>query len=92
MDEVAIPRYIDAQQQFFMWEMDEAAVAISLFGMGIIIGSMLSGIVALVVVNHFLRRFKNESLDGALLHIAYWNGLFGLNKGFQDSFEREFYA
>ena len=92
MDEINIPRYIDDQQQFFFWELDEAAVAITLFGVGIVAESIFFSFIMIVLISMQLRRFKNNTLPGTLLHIAFWNGLTGLNREYPDAFERELHA
>lgn len=92
MEEVSIPRYIDDQQQFFFWEMDEAAVAITIFGIGIAVGAVIWSIIVLYFVSKQLGSFKNNTLPGALLHMAYWGGITGLNSAHKDAFVKDFYA
>jgi type IV conjugative transfer system protein TraL len=38
-----IPKALDAQERFLWWEMDQAVIAIMLISMGVIAGSMLTG-------------------------------------------------
>ena len=33
MNEIDIPRYVDAQHQFFFWELDEVVIIVSIIGM-----------------------------------------------------------
>ena len=40
-----IPKALDAQERFLWWEMDQAVIAIMLISMGVIAGSMLTGMV-----------------------------------------------
>lgn len=92
MNEIMIPRYIDSQPQFFMWELDEFCVAVGLFGTGIVTDSMWIMIVLIIVVSGGLKKFKNDNLEGALLHIAFWSGVTTMNKENLDAFETELIA
>ncbi|HID45131.1 MAG TPA: hypothetical protein EYP34_05195 [Chromatiaceae bacterium] len=33
MNEIDIPRYVDAQHQFFFWELDEVVIIVSIIAM-----------------------------------------------------------
>lgn len=93
MNEVDIPRYVDAQPQLFFWELDEAIVFISCMAAGIWFGGWitpLSMIGGFFCVKAF-KRFKNGALDGVLLHICYRAGLTGLNKKYTDAMKRDYF-
>ena len=92
MNEVEIPRYIDSQPQFFMWELDEFCVAIGLFGTGIATETMWPMIVLIILISGVLKKFKKENLEGALLHIAFWSGITAMNKENLDAYESELIA
>lgn len=92
MDEIVIPRYIDSQPQFFMWELDEFCVAVGLFGTGIITETMWTMILLIILVSGALKKFKRDNLEGALLHIAFWSGVTAINKENLDAYDRELIA
>lgn len=92
MKEVDIPRYIDSQPQFFMWELDEFCVAVGLFAAGIIAETMWTMIFLIIVISGALKKFKKDNLEGALLHIAYWSGVTAMNPENLDAFETELIA
>ncbi len=93
MKEVDIPRYVDNQPQIFFWELDEAIIFIGCLAGGIAIGgwatvlAMFGGYFAVKL----FRRFKSGALEGVLLHICYWAGVFGLNKHYQDSSKKDYF-
>ncbi|MDR9837053.1 MULTISPECIES: type IV conjugative transfer system protein TraL [Herbaspirillum] len=93
MNEVEIPRYVDSQIQLFFWEFDEAIVFAACLGLGIVLSgyyTLLGLILGYYGVKRF-RRFKNGELDGILLHLCYWAGLFSINKHYEDSAVRDFF-
>lgn len=92
MREIDIPRYIDAQPQFFWWELDEFAVAVGLIGVGILSETLTMMFVVIFVVSAWMRRFKNNNLDGAIVHIAYKAGLIPLNRAYKDGMAVEFFS
>jgi conjugal transfer pilus assembly protein TraL len=92
MREVDIPRYIDAQPQFFWWELDEFALAIGLMGVGMLTETLSIMFVVIVVVSAWMKRFKSNNLDGAIVHIAYKAGLLPLNHAYRDGLAVEFFA
>lgn len=92
MNDVHIPRYIDSQPQFFLWELDEFCVAVGLFGIGIISETMWTMILMIILISGWLKKYKNENLEGALLHIAFWAGITALNQENLNAFETELIA
>lgn len=90
MNEVSIPRYIDAQPQLFFWELDEALVFFGCMGVGVAIGGLY--LVLMMVAGYFavgqFKRFKNGQMDGILQHLAYWSGFMQLNKIYKNGLSR----
>ena len=93
MNEIEIPRYVDAQPQLFFWELDEAIVYVACMAAGISVGGVytIASMVAGWFVVKAFRRFKNGALDGILLHLCYSWGLMALNKRYQDGMKRDYY-
>lgn len=91
MEQIAIPRYIDAQQQLLIYEFDEAIIFFGCMGVGIMIGGW--GLVLAMFVGHLIvkrfQRFKNGAMEGVLQHLVYWNGFMPLNKRYQDGLNQE---
>ncbi len=87
---VEIPHYIDSNIQMIWWEVDEVAPFLTCLGAGIVLemGSMMMLVGA--VCSYFYMRHKRVSLDGTLEHMAYWIGLWPLNKKFTQGMDREF--
>ena len=92
MREIDVPRYIDSQPQFFWWELDEFALAIGLMGVGMLTETLTIMFFVIVVVSAWLKRFKSNNLDGAIVHIAYKAGLTPLNTVYKDGLVPELYA
>jgi conjugal transfer pilus assembly protein TraL len=92
MNEIQIPRYIDNQPQFLMWELDEFCIAVGLFGVGIITETMWTSIALIILISGILKKFKKNNLEGALLHIVFWSGVTSMNKENLDAFDRELIA
>lgn len=90
MSEIAIPRYVDSQAQMFWWEVDELIPLVSMFGVGIMIGSIATMMIPAVGVSYLFSRFKSASLDGVLLHLGYWIGAVPLNRYFKNGAVRNF--
>lgn len=91
MEPIPIPRYIDTQQQFLIYEFDEALIFFGCVGIGTLIGGW--GLVAMITIGHMIvkrfQRFKNGAMEGILQHLIYWNGFMSLNKRYQDGLDRE---
>lgn len=84
-----IPQYVDSQMNFFFWEFDELIPMVLLLALGILFKALLICLGLMVGVGYLYRRFKNESLEGVLLHIGYWNGIYTLSKKHENGFIRE---
>jgi len=82
MNEIEIPRYVDSQHQFFFWELDEVVIIVSIIGLGMALDYLFSSMIPAFLVGWIFSRYKNGNLEGALVHMAYWFGLVGLNKHF----------
>lgn len=90
MHKESIPRYIDDQYQVLFWEIDEVAILVMCFGLGIVF-ELLAPLVGLgFAFIYSFRRWKYHHMEGILLHICYWHGLMNLNKLFKNGLEREF--
>lgn len=67
-----IPKSLDAQERFLWWELDQAIIAIMLIGVGVISGSMLTGIVAGSVAAWQYGRLKAGKHPKFAVHAIYW--------------------
>ena len=92
MREIDVPRYIDSQPQFFWWELDEFALAIGIMGVGMLTETLTVVFFVIVVLSAWMKRFKSNNLDGALIHIAYRAGLTPLNRAYKDGIAQEYFA
>jgi conjugal transfer pilus assembly protein TraL len=74
-----IPKALDAQERFLWWEMDQAVIAIMLISMGVIAGSMLTGMVMGAAAAWQYGRMKAGKHPKFAAHALYWwfpSGLF----------------
>ena len=90
MREISMPRYIDSQYQIFFWEIDELVPIFALLAIGILSNTLTWMFLAVYFVGRAFQRFKYSRLEGVLLHMAFWRGWIGLNRRFENGFEREF--
>ena len=90
MNEIPIPRYVDAQHQLFFWEIDEVVIIMSIIGLGIALDFFFYSLVPAIGLGLIFSRYKNGNLDGVLLHMAYWSGFFSLNKVFSNGQVRQY--
>ncbi len=67
-----IPKSLDAQERFLWWEIDQAIIAIMFVGMGVISGSMLTGIVVGGVAAWQYGRLKTGKHHKFAIHALYW--------------------
>lgn len=88
--EVDIPDYIDSQQQFLYWEVDELIPFVFIFMVGIIMKNLLLLLPIAIWISWAFSRYKAAHLEGTLHHMLYWGGLFSLNKVFKNGFKREY--
>jgi len=91
MQPIPIPQHVDSQQQFFIYELDEALLFFGCFGIGTQIGGW--GLLLMILIGHQVvkrfQRYKNGQMDGILLHLVFWNGFLSLNDRYTDGLERE---
>lgn len=80
MKEVPIPRYVDSQYQFLLWEIDEAIPIIAIIALGMVTETLTYMFVPGVIFASVYRKYKHSHLDGVLMHIAYHVGAASLNK------------
>lgn len=79
--QVRIPRYIDELPQILWWEIDEVCLFTGLFGIGIIMGSTVIGLIAGVVSAYILQKLKSGRGGEYFMHWGYWNGFIPLKPG-----------
>lgn len=91
MSEVAIPEHIDSQAQFFMWEIDEFVIGSGIFIVGIVLRHIIPALILGWLAVRAIRRWKEDEMDGALLHIVYGMGMTALNSVFNDGMKNEFW-
>ncbi len=89
MTEKPIPNYVDDQMQVFFWEIDEFFPSLTIFVVMFMWDQLLVGIVLTIVFVKFFARFKNSNMAGVLFHMAWWVGLMGMNKKFDNGATRE---
>jgi len=77
---IPIPRYVDAQLQILLWEIDEVFPIVALFSIGILTDLMLYMLVLIFLLMKMFSAFKSSNLDGILMHLAYANGISKLNQ------------
>ena len=76
---IPIPRYVDAQMQILLWEIDEVFPIVALFGIGILTDLMMYMLVLIFLLMKLFSTFKSSNLDGILMHLAYAHGIAKLN-------------
>jgi type IV conjugative transfer system protein TraL len=90
-EQVKIPRYVDDQLSFLIWDFDEFIILIAVFCFGIMLGYSLMGAFAAWYAAREFGKTKGNSLTGRLEHIAFYQGLWDLNKKFQHGGEEKVY-
>lgn len=88
---VVLPKFVDAQQQVLWWEADEFVIAITIFGIGMVMHTLVYPLLTIIAVMPVVSRMKRSALEGAAMHILYSTGLIPLNKEFDDALERDLY-
>lgn len=83
MEQVKIPRYVDDQLSLLIWDFDEFVIVSAVFGIGILIGYTLIGLIAAWYFCGQFRKTKGNYLNGRLEHMAFYAGLWDLNKKFK---------
>jgi conjugal transfer pilus assembly protein TraL len=88
--EVDIPQLVDNFPQIMWWESDELVPIICGAGVGTVFEAFTLGLVLGIALSVVYIRHKRNALPGALHHMVYWWGMFGLNSVFGNGLEREF--
>lgn len=68
----AIPKTLDAQERFLWWEIDQAILALTLTGMGVIAGAMLLGMGVGALIAWQYGKFKAGKHPRFAVHAMYW--------------------
>ena len=88
-----IPKSLDAQERFLWWEMDQLVLAVTLTSMGVINGSMFTGMCLGVLVAWQYGRTKAGKHPKFAVHALYWwlpSDLFVTTKATPPSYQRYF--
>lgn len=83
MNQVRIPRYVDDQLSLFMWDFDEFIILIAIFGLGILVGYAIMGLMCAWWTAAQYKKTKGNYLNGRLEQLAFYYGVFSLNKKFE---------
>lgn len=67
-----IPRTLDQQEKFFLWEADQFIVAVLMVGIGVSIGMMFTGLVCGAVASFLYGRLKSGKHQKFAAHLMYW--------------------
>lgn len=67
-----IPKYLDSQERFIFWDMDQAIIGLLVMGMGVAAGAMLSGMVAGAYLAWQYGRVKAGKHPRFAVHLMYW--------------------
>ncbi len=92
MKALVMPRNLDDQLMILFWSADELLPGFSIFIVGVLVDQKLICLVIAIFVTKLFRKMKEGNQDGFLLHLAYWSGIFSMNKSrtFPNSFIREY--
>ncbi len=72
MEHGYIPRTLDLQEKFFLWDADQFIAAVLIMGFGVTAGMMISGIVGGVVAAYQYGKFKAGKHPRFAVHAMYW--------------------
>jgi conjugal transfer pilus assembly protein TraL len=75
MEDLRIPRYLNALPQLAWWEVDEAAPMVALVGVGLMMDFLLVAVLIGFTITRILARLKLYKPDGYLFHYLYTIGL-----------------
>jgi type IV conjugative transfer system protein TraL len=92
MQQVKIPRYVDDQLSFLIWDFDEFTIVATLFGLGIITGHTFIGLIAAWYFSGQFRKTKGNYLNGRLEHMAFYLGFWDLNQKFKHGGKERIYT
>jgi conjugal transfer pilus assembly protein TraL len=67
-----IPKYLDAQEKFVFWDMDQAIIGLVIMGIGIAGGELMPGLVAGAYAAWQYGRVKAGKHPRFVMHLMYW--------------------
>lgn len=67
-----IPRTLDQQERFLLWDMDQFLIAVLLIGTGVSLGFMLSGIIVGSLSAWQYGKYKSGKHQKFAVHAMYW--------------------
>lgn len=67
-----IPRTLDLQEKFLLWDMDQLIIAVIVVGVGVSTGFMISGIIAGSLTAWQYGKFKSGKHQKFAVHAMYW--------------------
>lgn len=82
MKTVAIPRYVDAQYQVLLWEIDEIAPIIAVIALGLVTDTLTVLLIPAFLAAKIFSTYKRNHLPGILLHLAHYYGIVPINRVF----------
>lgn len=87
---VPVPRELDAGAKIFIWDFDVSALFVTGFAIGVMVGSLLVGVVLGIVFAKAWSKLRQGRAKGYGIHTLYW---YLPGKPFRrspESFRREF--
>lgn len=84
MKTVHIPGHVDDQPMILFWEMDEVAVGAMFFIIGYVMRELTICIVLAFIMVKLFQGWKNDQLNGVLIHMSYKFGWWRLNEVFKN--------
>jgi conjugal transfer pilus assembly protein TraL len=90
--QIEMPKHVDDFPQLLWWEADEVAVAIGVFGIGLLVHYTITSIIVTSILLKVVARIKTDGLNGAAFHMFCTTGLIPLNKEFTDLLERDLFV
>ena len=89
-DPVRMPRMVDDPPTLIAWSADELAVFFTFFFIGMMIEQLLILSLIGAVSLRFIRRYRNRSQKGAMVHQLYWIGVWpNKARSIGNTFERD---
>lgn len=85
-----MPRNVDDPLPVLFFEVDEVVVFVVCMLFGIITRELTYSVIVGIFVTRSFSKWKNGKLPGVLAHMAFWYGIFSLNKVFQASAGHDF--
>lgn len=67
-----IPRTLDLQEKFFLWDADQFIVGVLIMGVGVTTGYMISGIIVSLLAAFQYGKFKAGKHPKFAIHALYW--------------------